>query len=132
MLSMGRLSQALLYFRLIKELFRYDAVRAMRGFQGVRGRLPPRVSRGQSISPELEAAVCEALVNVVPFYWKRVLCLQRSVVTARVLRTYGARADVVIGYRLAPFLSHAWVEVGGRVVNDSPSYQRRLQVLERF
>jgi hypothetical protein len=33
---------------------------------------------------------------------------------------------------MAPFLAHAWVEVAGRVVNDSPTFQRRLQVLERF
>jgi hypothetical protein len=48
------------------------------------------------------------------------------------LCAYGTQADVVIGYRLAPFLAHAWVEVGGRVVNDSPAFQRRLQALERF
>jgi len=38
----------------------------------------------------------------------------------------------VIGYRAAPFFSHAWVEVGGRAANDSPTYQKRLQVLERL
>jgi hypothetical protein len=48
------------------------------------------------------------------------------------LRAYGAQADVVVGYRLAPFLAHAWVEVGGRIVNDSPAFRRSLQVLERF
>ena len=69
---------------------------------------------------------------ILPFYWKPVKCLQRSVVTARALRAYGIDADVVIGYRLAPFLSHAWVEVGGRIVNDSPVFQHRLQVLERI
>ena len=70
--------------------------------------------------------------SVVPLYWKRVLCLQRSVAAARVLRAYGVEADVVIGYRLGPFMAHAWVEVGGRIVNDSPVFQRQLQVLERF
>lgn len=129
---MGRLSRLLLHFRLIKELFRYDAIEAVRGFQGVRCSVPPRVSRRRSNNPEIETAVCEALASLAPFYWKRVQCLQRSIVTARVLRSYGAQADVVIGYRLAPFLAHAWVEVGGRIVNDSPTFQRRLQVLERF
>jgi len=128
---MGPLSRALLHFRLIKELFRYDAIEAVRGFQGVHRGLP-RASRRRSNDPEFEAAVCEALASIAPFYWKPVQCLQRSVVTARVLRSYGAEADVVIGYRLAPFLAHAWVEVGGRIVNDSPTFQSRLQVLERF
>ena len=129
---MSWLSRSLLYFRLMKELFRYDLIEAMRGFQGVHGGLQPRASSPRSNSSELETAVCEAVRSVVPFYWKRVRCLQRSVVTARVMRAYGAQADVVIGYRRAPFMAHAWVEVGGRIVNDSPAFQRRLQVLERF
>jgi hypothetical protein len=65
-------------------------------------------------------------------YWKRIRCLQRSIVTARLMRNRGILAEVVIGYRAAPFFSHAWVEVGGRVVNELPSYRTRLQVLERL
>jgi hypothetical protein len=130
MLNMGRLSRAVLYLRLIKELLRYDAIDAMLGFQGVQRGLESRACRQKSHHPELEATVSEALRSLAPFYWKRVQCLQRSVVTARVLRAYGAQADVVIGYRLAPFLAHAWVEVGGRIVNDSPAFQRRLHTLE--
>jgi hypothetical protein len=130
--GMSWLSRSLLYFRLIKELLRYDLTGAMLGFQGVHRGPQPRISRRRLSNPELEATVCEALRSVLPFYWKRVRCLQCSVVTARVLRAYGAQADVVIGYRRAPFLAHAWVEVGGRIVNDSPTFQRRLQVLERF
>src|ERR1700678_2661400 len=129
---MGWLFRSLLYFRLIKELLRYDLTEAMLGFQGVHSGPQPRKPSRRSSSPELEATVCEAVRRVLPFYWKRVRCLQCSVVTARVLRAYGSQADVVIGYRQAPFQAHAWVEVGGRIVNDSPAFQRRLQVLERF
>jgi hypothetical protein len=129
---MRRLSRSLLYFRLIKELLRYDLIQAMLGFQGIHRGLQSRASSPRSNSSELETTVCEAVRCIVPFYWKRVRCLQLSVVTARVLRAYGAQADVVIGYRRAPFMAHAWVEAGGRIVNDSPAFQRRLQVLERF
>jgi hypothetical protein len=129
---MSWLFRSLLYFRLIKELLRYDLTEAILGFQGVHRSPQSRAPRRQVSRPELEATVCEAVRRAVPFYWKRVRCLQRSVVTARVLRAYGAQADVVVGYRRAPFLAHAWVEVGGRIVNDSPAFQRRLQVLERF
>ena len=125
-------SKATLYLRLIKELLRYDLMEAMLGFRGVHKRVQPLVSRQPAGSSEMEAAVCDAVRRVVPFYWKRVQCLQRSVVTARVLRAYGSRAEVVIGYRLAPFVAHAWVEVGGKIVNDSPTFQSRLQILERF
>jgi hypothetical protein len=37
---------------------------------------------------------------------------------------------LVIGYRLLPFFSHAWVEIEGLVVGDSPAYKTRLRVLE--
>ena len=129
---MSWLSRSLLYLRLIKELLRYDLIEAMSGFQGIHRGLQPQALAPRLNSPELETTVCEAVRRIVPFYWKRVRCLQSSVVTARVLRTYGAQADVVIGYRLAPCLAHAWVEVGGRIVNDSPAFQRQLPVLERF
>jgi hypothetical protein len=128
---MSTLSRLLLYFRLAKELLRYDLACAMLGFRSVHRGLRRSSSR-KPIGPEIEVAVCEAVRRIVPFYWKRVQCLQRSVITARVLRAYGAEAEVVVGYRLAPFLAHAWVEVAGRIVNDSPAFQSRLQVLERF
>jgi hypothetical protein len=132
MLSMGWLSRSLLYLRLIKELLLYDVTQAMLGFQGVHRSLQHHIASRLSSRSELEATVCEAVRRITPFYWKRVQCLQSSVVTARVLRAYGTQADVVIGFQSAPFLAHAWVEVGGRIVNDSPAFQRKLQVLERF
>jgi hypothetical protein len=130
--GMSWLSRSLLYFRLIKELLRYDLTAAMLGFQGVHKGRQPFTPRRRSNSSELEATVCEAARRIIPFYWKRVRCLQCSVVIARVLRTYGAQADIVVGYRVAPFMAHAWVEIGGRIVNDSPVFQRSLRVLERF
>jgi hypothetical protein len=111
------------------ELVRYDLLFAWRGMRGVRPRRAPALGAG---GVALEAAICEAVRSVAPFYWKPIRCLQRSIVTARLMRDRGIPAEVVIGYRAAPFFSHAWVEVAGRVVNDSPIYQMRLQVLERL
>jgi hypothetical protein len=34
-------------------------------------------------------------------------------------------------FRSVPFMSHAWVEIGERVVNDLPAYRSRLMVLNR-
>jgi hypothetical protein len=130
--TIGPLSRTLLLSRLVRELFRYDLVMAVLGFRGVRRPMPAREFRDSRGKPALESAICEAVRCIIPFYWKPVKCLQRSVVTARALRAYGIEAEVVIGYRLAPFLSHAWVEVDGRIVNDSPVFQHRLQVLERI
>lgn len=130
--SVSWLSRSLLYLRVVTELLRYDLAQAIFGFRGVHRSLRNDTPHRRSTSAEMEAVVCETVSRILPFYWKPVQCLQQSVVTARVLRAYGAQAEVVIGCRLAPFLGHAWVEVGGRVVNDSPAFQRRLQSLARF
>jgi hypothetical protein len=128
---MSRLQRKLLCARVVYELLRYDLLFAVRGMRGVRPARPPE-SVPAPVGGEVESAVCEAFAAVAPLYWKRIHCLQRSIITARLMRSYGVRADVVIGYRAAPFFSHAWVEVAGRVVNDSPIFARRLQILERL
>jgi len=110
----------------------FDAMLAMRGFRSVyrdlsRHHLPSRPRR-----MELEDAICQAVTQAISFYWKPVRCLQRSAVTASLLRTYGIDATVVIGFRPAPLFSHAWVEVEGRVVGGSAAYQRTLCPLTRI
>jgi hypothetical protein len=66
------------------------------------------------------------------WYVKRAACLQRSVVATWLLRRNGLAAELVIGCRPLPFESHAWVEIGGRVVNDRPQYQRVFTILDRI
>jgi hypothetical protein len=129
---MTRINGALLHVGVLWELIRYDLLYPYRGIRGVCPRYGQHGASSRQVNREVESAICEAVVSVVPFYWKPVRCLQRSIVAARLMRRYGVPAELVIGYRAAPFFSHAWVEVAGRVVNDSPSFQRRLQVLERL
>ena len=62
-------------------------------------------------------------------YWKRVWCLQRAIVVSRLLRLHGVPAQVVVGFRPAPLLLHAWVEVDGRSVEGSETFVRDLTVL---
>jgi hypothetical protein len=128
-INMSGVNRAWLRARIVWELVRYDLLFAWRGMRGVQPRPAPIQEIGNR---ELEAAIYEALRSMTPFYWKPVRCLQRSIVTARLLRAYGIPAEVVIGYRAVPFLSHAWVEVAGRVANDSRGYAKRLQVLQRL
>jgi hypothetical protein len=64
-------------------------------------------------------------------YFKPVLCLQRSAATALLLRRHGWPASMVIGAQLLPFQSHAWVELGGEVLNDKPYVRETFHVLER-
>jgi len=125
-------AMALLYARVLWELIRYDLRFACRGLRGVRPGQRESVPAPGVGSVEIESTICEAVRSVAPFYWKPIRCLQRSIVSARLMQHHGIPAEVVIGYRAAPFFSHAWVEVAGRAANDSPTYRMRLQVLERL
>jgi hypothetical protein len=126
------MSYALLVIRALWELFRYDAIHAVRGFQYICRKLEEQPLPPAEGASKREQQVCQAVSLAACFYWKRVYCLQRSVAAARVLRGSGIPARVVIGYRPSPFFSHAWVEVNGKVVNDSPVYRERMQILCTF
>ena len=119
----------LLILRVFWEILRYEVIVSIFGFHGIHRGL--RHMHKQTSREEILPAVCRAVDMACALYWKRILCLQRSVITARVMHAYGIAADVVIGYRFAPFFSHAWVEVNGHVVNDHTGLPAKLQVLER-
>jgi hypothetical protein len=59
-------------------------------------------------------------------------CLHRSLVLCFLLRRAGIRADLRIGTRRLDggFEAHAWVELGGRVLNDEPDVRQRFAPLE--
>jgi hypothetical protein len=112
------------------ELVRFDIVCARKGFAGIRSEVASTATSPCHTTAAAEiAATCEAVALATCFYWKSVLCLQRSVVLVRLLRRRGVSAGLVIGYRPLPFMAHAWVEVDGHTVNDSPVYARRFRVL---
>jgi len=122
--------RTVLRLRALWELLRYDMVAAVSGFRGVRRGLP-KPDPNRPPGDALDAAIPQAVDWAAAFYWKRVLCLQRSIAATRLLRAYGVKADLVIGCRLAPFAGHAWVEVDGRVVNGPPAFAQHLRVLDR-
>jgi hypothetical protein len=112
-------------------LVAYDAILTLAGFKRVhaviRAARPARRRRPPSVE-----RVCRAVAEACVWYPRRAMCLQRSWVTALLLRRYGVAAHLVIGYRPAPIDSHAWVEVDGQVVNDRPQYQKFYRVLDRL
>lgn len=123
---MNKAKQARLVFRALYELARYEAIIWLDGSGRILRQLSRQSIAARPIDHELEQSICDAVLLATCFYWKPVLCLQRSVCTVRLLRRHGVVARLVIGYRPSPFLSHAWVEVDGRVVYGSPAYQKRL------
>jgi hypothetical protein len=118
-----------LLFRAFYEVARYELVLSLRGSGRILSDLKRQPITAKTASVELEKAICDAVLLATCFYWKPVLCLQRAVCTARLLRRHGIHARLVIGYRPSPFFSHAWVEVDGRVVYGSAAYQKRLMPL---
>lgn len=113
------------------ELWKYDIFESKRGFAEIHGFVAqyPRVHRIPEAG-DLQRIV-EAVDWAAIWYWKRVMCLQRSVVQTVIMRRHGIPAELVIGARRMPFRSHAWVEVQGVVVNDKERVQQEFSVLER-
>lgn len=75
--------------------------------------------------------ICQAVDLACIWYWKEVLCLQRSAATVCLLRRHAIPALMVLGARHIPFKAHAWVEVDGRVVNDKSYTPERYAILDR-
>jgi hypothetical protein len=112
--------------RALYEIARYEVIVSLRGSGRILSQLKRQSIAARPTNQELEKAICDAVHLATCFYWKPVLCLQRAVCTVRLLRRHGIFARLVIGYRPSPFFSHAWVEVDGRVVYGSATYQKRL------
>lgn len=89
------------------------------------------VRPADSMSQVPNARLCRAMDYACVFYFKRVLCLQRSAATTVLLRRHGWSAELVIGAQLLPFRSHAWCEIKGSVVNDKPYMPDIYAILQR-
>jgi hypothetical protein len=112
------LLEGVMRFRGLKKL--HDLVRRQRVQPVPISRVP---------SPE---ELCRASDLACVFYFKQVLCLQRSAAAALLLKRYGYDAKLVIGAQVLPFKSHAWVEIEERVMNDKPYMPDIYMVLERI
>jgi len=87
--------------------------------------------RAVRISKNSVSDICSAIDMACIWYWKEVLCLQRSAATTCLLRSHGIAAEFVIGTQQLPFRAHAWVELDGRVINDNLHVRDLYEVLER-
>jgi hypothetical protein len=126
---MKRMVYAWLAIRAIYELLRYDVIVALHGFGTVQRQIRRQGVALKTSDDDSERAICDAMLLATCFDWKPVLCLQRSACLVRLLRKNGVFGRLVMGYRPAPFFSHAWAEVNGRVLNTSQGYKDRLEVL---
>ncbi len=113
------------------ELMRFELYLAREDFHGlyqtVRKQLLDQKPRS---SPTMEE-ICAAVDVACAWYWKHVLCLQRSAATTCLMKRHGVPAQMVVGVQQMPFRSHAWVEVAGRVINDKPYIPDLYSILDR-
>ncbi|MFD0475475.1 lasso peptide biosynthesis B2 protein [Nonomuraea thailandensis] len=57
-------------------------------------------------------------------------CLPRSIAAALLCRLRGTWPTWCTGVRVHPFAAHAWIEAGGRPVDEPPVHYHRTIVVE--
>jgi hypothetical protein len=112
-------------------LIRFDLYVAQGGFAKLDARVRKQPVENRVAGPDSLQRICSAVDMACIWYWKEVLCLQRSAAAACLLKRYGVSAQLVIGVQQLPFKAHAWVEVDSRVINDKLHIIETYAVLDR-
>jgi hypothetical protein len=126
----SRRTRIMLIFAAYRELLVMEFLLWRGGFAAIHRTVAefPKRATMQEDEPE---TICRALDIACVFYFKEVLCLQRSAAAVRLLRKRGIAAELVTGVQQWPFSAHAWAEVARRVVNDKPHVTAAFAVIER-
>jgi hypothetical protein len=113
------------------KLIHFDLYLARGNFAALYNKVRKYPVSNQPAAPDAVERICSAIDMACIWYWKEALCLQRSAATACLMKQYGVLAEMVIGAQHMPFKAHAWVEVGGHVVNDKSYTPEMYAVLDR-
>lgn len=93
------------------------------GFQRT-ARLVDRFSRAGDLRADVDAAQVQASAYAISlaaaFVPARVLCLERSLVLYHKLKRADVPVTLRLGARALPFAAHAWVELEGTPINETP------------
>lgn len=122
---------SLLILRAYLKLIQFDLYLTRGNFQALYDRVRGYPMRTASVQVNPVEHVCSAVDMACIWYWKEVLCLQRSAATACLLKRSGVPAQMILGAQQMPFKAHAWVEVDDRVVNDKPYVREMYAVLDK-
>ena len=120
-----------LFIRAYFMLIYFDVYLARGNFAALYSQVRNHPLQKTPMSGDAIQKVCSAVDLACIWYWKEVLCLQRSAAATCLLRGSGVSAQMIIGAQKLPFRAHAWVEVDGHVVNDKPYMREMYAVLER-
>jgi len=127
----GGLSWRFLILRSFLQLILFDLYLARGNFNAVYDKVRNCPRADYELKPDAAERICAAVDMACIWYWKQVLCLQRSAATTCLLRRYGVPAQMVLGAQHVPFRAHAWVELDGQVVNDRSYMPEIYGVLDR-
>lgn len=114
-------------------LLAFDLLLKFAGFQSLitkveRWPVSPVQTKDLEICNRVRAMVDQAQM----YYPKKAMCLQHSAVVTCLLRRRGVPAEMVLAAQEFPPKGHAWVEVGGEVVNDLQTVKDQHRVLKRI
>lgn len=120
-----------LALRAYLKLIQFDLYLARGNFQALYRKVATTPLRKTDVPAGALEQICAAVDMACIWYWKRVLCLQRSAATSCLLKWYGVPARLILGAQHIPFRAHAWVEVNNCVVNDKPYVREIYGVLDQ-
>jgi hypothetical protein len=85
-------------------------------------RLARRLSPRPTVEPsaQLIDQTLHQILKATAFYPGRSLCLEQSIVGYVLLRRAGLAVDLRLGVQPYPFSAHAWVELNGVPITESP------------
>jgi hypothetical protein len=114
-------------------LLAFDLLLKFGGFQ----RLIRKVEHWPTASPTTsDPDTCRRVRGMVDraqmYYPKKAMCLQHSAVVTCLLRRRGVPAEMVLAAQDFPPKAHAWAEVAGEVVSDSPAVKTKYRELRRL
>jgi hypothetical protein len=76
--------------------------------------------------------IAQRVALAAAFYPRRALCLEQSLALFLLLRWRGVPSELRLGVQARPFSAHAWVDVGGRAVNERGDLPLRLALFPGF
>lgn len=121
----------MLFSQAIFALLAYDVLSTFCRFETLYSMVKGwKVERGPADQDTIDR-ICTVINYACIWYPKQALCLQRSFVTTYLLRKHGVPAHMVLGAQKLPFKAHAWVEVGGRAINERSNVQATYAVWDR-
>src|ERR1044071_8226314 len=114
-------------------LLTFDLLLKFGGFQRlIRGVEHWPIASPRTTDPNLCRRVRGMVDRAQMYYPKKAMCLQHSAVVTCLLRRRGVPAEMVLDAQPFTPKAHAWTEVLGQVVSDSPNVKTKYRELRRL